>query len=1085
MKGLHNLMISRKYILILILILYSFVSYSSNFIETGMPLIRNYNPKEYKADSQNRCVVQDKRGILYFANGFGVLEYDGARWRLISTSDKNYSTIDALAMDSSGIIYAASNNEFGYLKPDSKGKTIFVSLIDKFSNEDRRFNLGTARIKIRSYKSGIYFNTDDKLFKWDGKKVSKWHLGKNECFYGKNYILIYQVGIGLSKMQKDSIIYLKGNDKLIKTYFTGFFECNDEKVLLYSPQTGLCLIERDSLFNISSKITITNLNTKANKFLKENDFFYGNCVFNKNTVLTTERGGTILIDSIGNILALLNKSTGLINETNYYAFIDDHNSLWLSNDIGISRAEINAPISFWNDSRGVMGSVMSVMHYNNKVYIATWLGVSVLTIDNSENITLPYFKQISGINKPCWNLKVIKDNLGNERLLVASVQGLYEITKENKLIQLSDLACYYILQSKYHNNVWVGCNNGVLRIEFADNKIVNHGRVFKNKISERVHQIYEEDKSELWISTKFHGLYKVNFENTGLNGNYEFSTNYYEIKDGLSNLGEINICKVKNNTYFVCKNGVFVFANNKFHRKLKIINQLVDPSYYIINIVVSDNGDIWFQIGSRKYWKKIIGVARKKNDSYEFEYAPFKPIPEMDLNCIYVDGNKNTWFGGDDGLYKYDNNVKIDYKTNFTTLIRKVTIGSDSVVFWGTYYNGPYSDTTKYWTFTQPNELKTKIAYEYNKIEFEYAAPSCFDEKTNMYSYKLVGAGGDNENWSLWTNESRKTYERLPFGKYTFKVKSKNIYGVENESASFEFSILPPWYQTIFAYIIYFIIIGLVIFFILRSGNKRILNAKNKLELLVKERTEEIVKQQKLIEKEKEKAEMLLMNILPTEIAEELKINGHVKAQYYDNVTVFFADFKNFSKISEYINPLKLIAELDKSFAYFDDICAKYNLEKIKTIGDAYMCAGGIPLRNETHFVDAILAAMEIQQYMRKAEENQWLCQLRIGIHTGDLIAGVVGKNKFAYDIWGDTVNTASRMETAGEVGKINISGDTYEYVKKFFVCTYRGKIPVKNKGDIDMYFVERINPGLSSDLRGYTPNEKFYELLKNVNTSE
>ncbi len=722
---------------------------------------------------------------------------------------------------------------------------------------------------------------------------------------------------------------------------------------------------------------------------------------------------------------------------------------------------------------------MSVSHFNNKIYVATWLGVSVLSFSNSEEITLPYFKPIEGISKACWHLKVVYDEKGNERLLAASVQGLYEITKNDNFVQISDLACYFILPSKNKNDIWIGCNTGLLKISLVNNNFVSHGKILKNTIQERIHFIFEESDSVLWLTTKFHGIYKVSSSSNKINDNNSKAT-YFDLKDGLSNLGDIFIYNIKGKTYFICKNNIFVYENNKFHKRLTFFQKLIDPSFYFINIVVSNKGDIWFQIGSRKYWKKIIGVARKNGNSYHFEFAPFKPIPEMDLNFIYIDKKENAWFGGDDGLYKYDNSIKIDYTKKYTTLIRKVTIGSDSVIFWGTYYTSPYSDTTQYYSNIQPKELKYKIANEYNSISFEYSAPNYFNEKTNLYSYSLQGEGGSNELWSAWTEDAHKTYERLPHGKYVFKVKSKNIYGVENSANSFEFVILPPWYQTIYAYALYSLIIGLFIFFIIRRSNKRILFAKNKLEILVKERTEEIVKQRKVIEQEKEKAELLLTNILPAEIAEELKANGHVKAQYYDNVTVFFADFKNFSKISEYINPLKLIAELDKSFAYFDEICVKYKLEKIKTIGDAYMCAGGIPLRNDSHFVDAILAAMEIQQYMRKAEENQWLCQLRIGIHTGDLIAGVVGKNKFAYDIWGDTVNTASRMETAGEVGKINISGDTYEYVKKFFICTYRGKIPVKNKGDIDMYFVERINPNLSSDLRGYTPNEAFFELLNN-----
>jgi class 3 adenylate cyclase len=216
----------------------------------------------------------------------------------------------------------------------------------------------------------------------------------------------------------------------------------------------------------------------------------------------------------------------------------------------------------------------------------------------------------------------------------------------------------------------------------------------------------------------------------------------------------------------------------------------------------------------------------------------------------------------------------------------------------------------------------------------------------------------------------------------------------------------------------------------------------------------------KIIENEKERSEKLLLNILPYETAEELKQRGSATPKQYDMVSVLFTDFKGFTTIAEKLTPEQLIAELNQCFLEFDHIIDKHNLEKIKTIGDAYMCAGGIPVANTTNPVDVVKAGIEIKAYMdrMKAEREasgQEYWELRIGIHTGKVIAGVVGKNKFAYDIWGDAVNTASRMESSGEPGKVNISGDTYELVKDQFKCVYRGKITAKNKGVIDMYFVE------------------------------
>jgi len=214
----------------------------------------------------------------------------------------------------------------------------------------------------------------------------------------------------------------------------------------------------------------------------------------------------------------------------------------------------------------------------------------------------------------------------------------------------------------------------------------------------------------------------------------------------------------------------------------------------------------------------------------------------------------------------------------------------------------------------------------------------------------------------------------------------------------------------------------------------------------------------------------LLLNILPEETARELESNGHAKTRFYDNVTVLFTDFKGFSTIAGKLTPIELVAELNEYFMAFDEIMGKYNLEKIKTIGDAYMCAGGIPSVNDTHPLDAVKAALAMQAYMEKRQREKDITgvagwELRIGIHTGPVVAGVVGKKKYAYDIWGDTVNIASRMESNGEPGKVNISASTYHLISEHFQCIYRGKISAKNIGEVDMYFVEsKINkPALQS----------------------
>ena len=270
--------------------------------------------------------------------------------------------------------------------------------------------------------------------------------------------------------------------------------------------------------------------------------------------------------------------------------------------------------------------------------------------------------------------------------------------------------------------------------------------------------------------------------------------------------------------------------------------------------------------------------------------------------------------------------------------------------------------------------------------------------------------------------------------------------------------------------LIYWIIFQLIIlalYIFLRLRDRRKLNL---LEQLVNRKTEELIA-------EKQKRETLLGKVLPKSAANDIMVKGKTDKVKYNFVTVLFSDIQGFTKIAEEMNPELLIDELDKFFFYFDSVVEKYGIEKIKTIGDAYMCAGGIPEKNRTNPVEVILAALEMKTYMLKLKQGSDLAgmkfwDIRIGIHTGTVVAGVIGQKKLSYDIWGDTVNTASRMESSGEAGKINISVTTYEFIKDFFDCEYRGKMPVKYKGELEMYFVKGIIPGLC-DENGW-PNRKF-----------
>lgn len=408
--------------------------------------------------------------------------------------------------------------------------------------------------------------------------------------------------------------------------------------------------------------------------------------------------------------------------------------------------------------------------------------------------------------------------------------------------------------------------------------------------------------------------------------------------------------------------------------------------------------------------------------------------------------------------------LSVSLHASIVPQIQQVSIKSDSVIFDD---SSSRIDTVQRKSFFS-EELR--IPYKYNSIKVLLKLIDAEDAIFLQYFLE-----GFDENWSKPIRFPIKEYNNLPPGSYIFFARYVDENMIHGPAISFHFKIIRPFFKTIFAFLFYLIALILFLIMMARIVGYRFARERFRLERIINDRTNALVK-------EKDKSENLLAKVLPKDTAKELKVRGKVSKKKYEMATVLFSDIQGFTKLAEQMNPEILIDELDHFFFNFDSVVEKFNIEKIKTIGDAYMCAGGIPVKNRTNPVEVVMAALEIQKYMvelhKKANQrNARIWDIRIGIHTGAVIAGVVGYKKLSYDIWGDTVNTASRMESSGEAGKINISGATYELVKDFFEAEYRGKMPVKYKGEIEMYFVKGLKPEFYSETRK-GPNKKFFNHL-------
>ncbi len=370
-----------------------------------------------------------------------------------------------------------------------------------------------------------------------------------------------------------------------------------------------------------------------------------------------------------------------------------------------------------------------------------------------------------------------------------------------------------------------------------------------------------------------------------------------------------------------------------------------------------------------------------------------------------------------------------------------------------------------------PRDLE--LPHDKNHLTFEFTGISLAHPERVRFSYILEGY---DPEWTLNTSTDQVTYSNIPPGDYVFRVEAGNAKGWSTEPLDFAFSIAPPYWQTMPFRLGTgaFLLLGLGGY--IRMRERRLRRDRERLEVMVATRTRELAA-------EKDRSERLLLNILPASTAQELMTHGSAKARRYESCSVLFSDFTGFTGYSSLMDSTELVSELDHFFKLFDQLCDRYQVEKIKTIGDAYMCAAGLPEPSEGHALNAVLMALGMMDAVDRTNADRMAKGLspwpvRIGIHSGPVVAGVVGDKKFAYDIWGDTVNLASRMETNGEPGRINISGSTYAQVMDHVEARPRGPIKVKGKGEVQMYFVERLRPERSADPTGRIPNTSTVESI-------
>jgi class 3 adenylate cyclase len=1010
----------------------------AQYEDYGFPFVQNYPPKVYGYESQNFSVSQDNNGFIFVSNVSGILQYNGAKWKLIPAQG-----IPKLVSGDNGCVYAGLHEDFGILKRNQKNQFVFQSLV---KNDGLKEKIGDVSSLI-SYKNEILFvGKSSNLYSYNGRSIKVIDSVSNtiNLFKINNKLFVFKEPGGLYQYANGEMILWLSSKSLNNKIIEILLPYHDKFLLKFQSEKQFYILTNGGeLLPFSNKIENYLEEHQYSCSLLSNDSVY---------VFGTTRGGIIGMNYNGDELFELSTDNLLINDNINALFLDKWNNLWLALNNGLARVELSSSFTYFNSINGVKGGVSDICRYNKNIYIATTQGVRYLDNTNFLRQTIHgnMFNILSGIQEDC--NKMLPTPYG---LLISTDHGLFfqDLNSKIHLFENSIVFEDFFPLDSLCKKTLVCSGSGLSLIQFEHN--VPTVMPLELGFTDHTRTVAKDIDNTFWLGTDYNGIYHINYE--PVNNKCSLIKHYKSVNISGSS-GWIDVYSTSIGVLFSSQKGLFRLNKNTqvFEKDTFFIKQ---PNRWVFPLKEDSYQNIWFSSGSEGVYEKETAVAYLKKDfSYHILKDPFRIIKDYTIESIFADKNAVTWFGTFDGLIRFDAK-KLSQDTNKLVLfISGITAGKDTLNE-KDILNGLNFDSSA-----------PMIAYKNHNILFEFISPY-YDGATNIqYQFYLEGF---DKQWSDWTNTNIKEYTNLFEGSYIFHVKAKNLYGIISNEIKFSFVIKPPIYRTWFAYLFYIILIISLVIMIYQFRAYNFAQEKHKLETILNERTRELADQ-------KERAEELIKNILPEETARELRDKGKASKKKYKQVSVLFSDVQGFTHIAENMSPDMLIDELNVVFKAFDDICDIYGIEKIKTIGDAFMCAGGVPKANRTNPVDIILAALKMQDnIINHKEQFKYKWAIRIGIHTGPVVAGVVGSKKFTYDIWGDTVNIASRMESSSIAGEINVSGITYDLVKDYFICEYRGKLPVKYKGEIDMYFIKSIKPDFSVDGKGIEPNHKFWLKLQ------
>ena len=773
--------------------------------EVGKPFITNYTPKDYGAHPQNWSIVEDDRGIMYFGNGNCILEYDGVAWRKIYLPNKSTGRSMAIAPD--GRIYIGGIDDLGYLAPDSAGQLQFISLLPEIPEQFRDLD-DVWNTHVTS--EGVFFSTAKYLFHWvnDTFQVTQSQNRYHVAFSVNDSYYIREWGVGLLERKNGTLALVPGGEQFANERVYVMQPFPGERILIGSRTGGLFLFDGQN---------ITPFKTEANEILQKYDLYMPGAVLpNGNIALGTIGGGVVIIDTAGRLIQQIDRNAGLQDHSVFFTFCDSKGALWLGLDNGIARIGVDATLSYFSETSGISSVVLSIQRFKGDLYLGITNGA--LKYDNNSRTFIP----IEGVANQCFDLLPVKN-----ALLAANYEGVHSISGTSATVVRKNLENEYtafsLLQPKrFPNLVFVGVEGlGVLKWDEARRKWEDAGKLLETP--RQVYTVSESHNGSLWLAGPGRSIFRVTFpeETTEETVVDQALVDIFGEDQGLPESGG-GMYNIHGIDYFGSLDGIFRFDESEQRfipdKTFDVVSRGGESSLYTLE--ADHKNQIWINFGK----ETALGIPDNAN-GYRFEKAPFRPIADVAINEIYSEIDGIVWFGSSDGLIRFDSNIEKNYTADYPTLIRQVAVGKDSLIFGGTILkNG--------------NQIHIPVLdFADNSVQIQYAAPFFEQEVKTQYQSQLQGF---NDDWSPWSGRTEKEYTNLPPGDYQFQVRAMNVYGHPSSEAVYKFTILPPWYRTWWAYMIYLAAAGALVFALVRLRTRQVEERSRELEKIVEERTSEI-----------------------------------------------------------------------------------------------------------------------------------------------------------------------------------------------------------------------------------------------------